>query len=208
MKKKNGSFVHLLHNTLLVLIVFSYFLGALGAGFFAFNLSHDQDGLFYRMEVPFYFRIAESDQLLHLNGLDNKVKIDKAIGYLSIENPPLWQKLLFVLGIGLFKLGIFIVALHLLRKITGNIIDDKTFHTRNIKYITFLGFLLLFYSLVIFVFEFSASKWFIPQLDSDIHFSTEIRLKVELIIAGLFALVLGFIFKEGYNLQEENQLTV
>lgn len=211
-KNNNLSFVRFLNRFLKIAIVLMCVVAlvwSLVLVYFNYKYNYKEKGEFYfALEVPFYFDIDEELDLVKYTDKENKIKIEQAVGKIAVYNPPSWYFWVFLIGINLFKSTFIIIALILLRKITSNVIENKSFHHRNSIYLRQLGILLIVYSLSISLYKLFVSNWFASQLSTSFERITKFELDLGLIIIGLFTLLLAKIFNYGTDLQEENNLTI
>jgi len=117
---------------------------------------------------------------------------------------------LFYNGLKLYKALIFFIVLFYLSKALKNVAEDNPFHPKNPLYLYIIGWSLFISSLI------NAGISLLPmpllsslKLPKDFTItSLDMVFGENFMIGGIFVIVLGYVFKEGARIYEEQKLTV
>jgi len=121
----------------------------------------------------------------------------------------------FFNGFKLYENGVFFILLFLFSKVLRNVAEGEPFHSRNSFYFSVIGLTLFASAFINLAFQFLNHGHFfsLPLLESlDLPEGIEITslnmFGDDFILAGIFFVILGYVFKEGTRIYEEQKLTV
>ncbi|MBO6584663.1 MAG: DUF2975 domain-containing protein [Gracilimonas sp.] len=121
----------------------------------------------------------------------------------------------FFNGLKLYENTVFFLMLFLFSKVLRNVAEGDPFHAKNPSYLYMIGWTLIISSLINISFQFLNMGHFISlPLLSDLSLPEGIDITSldmfgkDFMIAGIFNIVLGYVFKEGARIYEEQKLTV
>lgn len=114
---------------------------------------------------------------------------------------------IFSIGVLIIVACILLIIFHL-RKILNTIINKKPFSLSNVSRFRYIGITTIFIGILLFIKDiyFIGLKTFTIIDDSQGLF-TNVDIYIPILI-GLFSLILAEIFKMGYQIYEENKLTI
>lgn len=121
----------------------------------------------------------------------------------------------FYNGLKLYESAVFFIILFMLSKVLKSVADGKPFESRNPFYLYVIGWTLIISSVInLFIqFIFLAPSFSLPVLGSlslpeNIKIPSLNMFGENFMIAGIFIIVLGYVFKEGTRIYNEQKLTV
>ncbi|WP_020403884.1 DUF2975 domain-containing protein [Gracilimonas tropica] len=121
----------------------------------------------------------------------------------------------FYNGLKIYENAVFFILLYLFSKVLRNVAEGSPFHSKNSTYLSQIGTILFAVGTVNFSFLFLNSGHFISlPILNNLGFPEGIDITYldlfgkDFIFAGIFMIVLGYIFKEGTRIYEEQKLTV
>jgi len=121
----------------------------------------------------------------------------KILDYVGI-----WGKI--VPQIVLAGIGLLVYALYYFKKLLANFKDKLIFETENCQFFHKIGKVILYFSLILFLFGFIPKSTQTTTINVTFGFSPSLFI----VVLGLFFLVLAEVFKMGKQLKEENDLTI
>jgi hypothetical protein len=121
----------------------------------------------------------------------------------------------FFNGLKLYENAVFFLILFLFSKVLRNVAEGDPFHAKNPFYLYMIGWTLIISSIINISFQFLNMGRFISlPLLSDLSLPDGIDITSldmfgkDFMLAGIFIIVLGYVFKEGARIYEELKLTV
>ena len=122
---------------------------------------------------------------------------------------------LFYNGLKLYEYAVFFILFFMLAKILRNVAKGDPFHSKNASYLSVTGITLFVSGCLNIAFQFLNMGHFfhLPLLESlnlpdDIKINSLDMFGENFILAGIFIIILGYVFKEGTRIYEEQKLTV
>jgi hypothetical protein len=141
----------------------------------------------------------------------------KTYGSVTLNTPSIYQKSLVALGLLLTFLGVFI-CVHLLRRVIKSIYDGNEFNRKNISDLKLLAYLVMWlpflYSILKSLLQFSAIKelkFILLAKEEAFKFMNGVSIDYNFflfIVLGGIIYILAAVFETGYQLKQENDLTV
>lgn len=121
----------------------------------------------------------------------------------------------FYNGLKLYENAVFFILLFMFAKVLRNVAEGSPFHAKNSTYLSIIGTILFSVGAINFSFQFLNTGHFITlPIINDLGFPEGIDITYldlfgkDFMFAGIFMIVLGYIFKEGTRIYEEQKLTV
>lgn len=118
-------------------------------------------------------------------------------------------------GLKLYENAVFFLLLFMLAKMLKNVAEGNPFHSKNASYLSVIGITLFASGCLNIAFQFLNMGHFfhLPLLESlnlpdDIKINSLDMFGENFILAGIFIIILGYVFKEGTRIYEEQKLTV
>lgn len=135
-------------------------------------------------------------------------ELDGSIRLSSSKASSAWPIFGFFM-ISLFKYAILFSILFLLNRIIKTVIDEEPFIEKNATYLFATGWVLVLTPVAYYIFNYFAQSYFAQLSFPDGFRITSLDNYGEpFIIAGIFMFILGYVFREGNRLYEEQKLTV
>lgn len=171
-----------------------------------------QDGHPGAHQVPVKVELAQFSGFENLQFENVSFTISENVSSSAIitgNSKEAWRPALGFFLITVFKHIILIAILFLLSKILKTVIDNEPFAEKNSTYLFAIGWVLLLTPSVFFLFNYFAQSYFakIPFPEGARIISLDI-IDPNFLFAGIFMMVLGYVFREGNQLYEEQKLTV
>ncbi len=178
--------------------------------FNAYNYFEGNDS-FYLLNVPVILNtedieglqsIVEPQLIIHMNST-----VHTEIGIsASFKNHA--NILLSYVGLQIYKSTILLISLFFFIKLLKNVAEGNAFDSQNFKYLYFIGWILFLFSVLnILIGPLSSSLLGDLVLIEGYKFSP-IGLFGSYMMEGICFLALGYVFKEGTRMYEEEKLTV
>jgi|AntRauTorckE6833_2_1112554.scaffolds.fasta_scaffold04901_7 hypothetical protein len=121
----------------------------------------------------------------------------------------------FYNGLKIYENAVFFILLFFFAKVLRNVAEGSPFHAKNSTYLSTIGTILLAVGAINFSFQFLNTGHFISlPILNNLGFPDGIDIIYldlfgkDFIFAGIFMIVLGYIFKEGTRIYQEQKLTV
>lgn len=138
--------------------------------------------------------------------------------YVRSDKP--WENFIFSLFTYL-KLFAWLTVLFFLAKILSSFRKEQLFAQRHFAYVGFIGLTLVFYQILRFILSFICNRWiiscvfihgtsnmpgYIPNISASLNIIYDINFP--LLISGFLIILVAQVFKEGFVLQKEQELTI
>ena len=121
----------------------------------------------------------------------------------------------FYNGLKIYENAVFFILLFLFAKVLRNVAEGSPFHAKNSSYLSIIGTILFAVGAINFSFQFlNMGHFFSLPILNNLGFPEGVDITYldlfgeDFIFAGIFMIVLGYIFKEGTRIYEEQKLTV
>lgn len=120
----------------------------------------------------------------------------------------------FYNGFKLYENIVYFILLFLLSKVLKNVAEDDPFHSKNPSYLYTIGWVLFMTAVINIIIQYLLINYVSIPLFSDLTLSNGIAITSYdlfgdgFIEAGIVIIVLGYVFKEGARIYEEQKLTV
>lgn len=213
--RKDWSLAYLL----LYLCQIGYWLIIISVGLELFisaaHLSNDQ--IFIR-DVPVNLQLSQFDEYNDVEIENVRLNIpERMTSKLHISGPYAEVKsgFYFFSGLKLYENAVFFLILFLLSKVLRNVAEEDPFHSSNPFYLYMIGWTLIASFLINISFQFLNMGHFISlpllsglSLPDGIDITSLDLFGENFLMAGIFIIVLGYVFKEGARIYEEQKLTV
>ena len=147
-----------------------------------------------------YLNIAERMSTdIHISGPYDEIKI----------------AFFFFNGLKLYENTVFFIILFMLSKVLRSVAEGDPFHGKNPSHLYVIGWTLIIYSIINISFQFMSAGHFISlpffsdlALPEGIDITSLNLFGEDFLLDGIFIIVLGYVFKEGARIHEEQKLTV
>ncbi|MFP8490032.1 DUF2975 domain-containing protein [Gracilimonas sp. Q87] len=121
----------------------------------------------------------------------------------------------FYNGLKIYENAVFFILLFFFAKVLRNVAEGSPFHAKNSTHLSVIGTILLAVGAINFSFQFLNMGHFISlPILNNLGFPESIDVTYldlfgkDFMFAGIFMIVLGYVFKEGTRIYEEQKLTV
>jgi len=207
--KKDWTWAHFLYYltligcTLLILSIFS--------NLFTFY-SFKQEGKFVVLDIPVTINTKQSEILEKVETENLRINLPHRIHtiidvYTDRKNLSFSAYYLYL--VTFFKKTLDIAFLFILSRLLKNVANSQPFHSKNLHYLFYMGWILIVTSAIHTVLQYLP----IPYI-SDLTFSSGIQISSlrvfggDFFLGGILVIVLGYVFKEGARIHQEQKLTV
>ncbi len=213
--RKDWSLAYLL----LYLCQISYWLIIISVGIELFisaaHLSNDQIVI---RDVPINLELQQFEAYNDIELKNIRLNIpERMTSQLQISGPYNEVKgaFFFFNGLKLYESAIFFIILFMLSKVLRGVAEGDPFHSNNPSHLYVIGWTLIISSIINTSFQFLNMGHFISlpllgdlDLPDGIDITSLDMFGEDFMLAGIFIIVLGYVFKEGARIYEEQKLTV
>jgi hypothetical protein len=166
---------------------------------------------YYIPDIPVRMNMSEINGFDEIQYEDVTVSLysnmNATIGLKSTSEGNLWA-FIYYNGLKVFEAAIYFIALFYFAKVLKSVAEGRPFESGNSKFLYVIGWTLFTSSILNIVIGFAP----MPILDeisvaTSFEFTT-VRAISDYMLEGIFIIVLGYVFKEGSRIYEEQKLTV
>lgn len=204
---------------LLYMCQISYWLIIIGIGVeLVISFSHLSNDRVVIRDIPVHIELQQFDEYKDVEVENTYLNIpERMSSELHISGPyeEVRSAFYFFNGLKFYEITVFFILFFMFSKMLKNVAEGDPFHAKNSKYLSVIGLTLLISGSLNIAFQFlNAGHFFhLPLLESiDLPDGVDITsLNIfgkDFILAGIFIIVLGYVFKEGTRIYEEQKLTV
>ena len=166
---------------------------------------------FYVHDIPVRMNMNEINQLDEIQHENVTINIyssmSATIGVKSTSESNIWAFIYFN-GLKVIEAAVYFIVLFFFAKVLKSVAEGRPFESGNSKFLYIIGWTLFMSSILNILIGFIP----IPILDeisvaTPFEF-TSVRAISDYMLEGIFIIVLGYVFKEGARINEEQKLTV
>lgn len=167
-----------------------------------------------------HFRMDKASLLPHFVSSIHFIPLGRLSAKAFVLSDKPWENFIFSL-FTYFKLFAGLSVLFFLVKILSSFRKEQLFAQRNFAYVSFIGITLVFYQILKFILAFVCNKWimggilihgisnmpgYVPNMSASMNIDYDINFP--LLISGFLIVLVAQVFKEGFILQKEQELTI
>jgi hypothetical protein len=136
------------------------------------------------------------------------VDLDDAHGTFEIDNPTFPIRILFTI-IKLVKLSLIVLIIYLLRKIFRTLSNNEPFIKTNVNRLRIIAFTIMAFDLYYYLLNIITSVWIRPKVTfENIYIPQYVGSELNNVFFGLLVLAIAEIFRIGFKMKEEQDLTI
>lgn len=197
----------------------SYWLILIGVGVEVFiSIGHLADEKVIVREIPVNMELKQFDSYNDIELTNTYINIPERVNselHISGDYNDIKSAFFLFNGLRLYENAVFFLLFFIFAKVLKNVAEGAPFHTENASHLSVIGLTLLISGGVNLAFQFLNAGHFIQlPILNNLNFPDGITVTSidmfgkDFIIAGIFFVVLGYVFKEGTRIYEEQKLTV
>ncbi|WP_421773428.1 DUF2975 domain-containing protein [Gracilimonas sp.] len=169
-------------------------------------------------DIPVHFELQQFEEYndIELENISLNI-LERMKSNLQVSGPyeEIKGAFFFFNGLKLYENAVFFFILFMLSKVLRSVAEGDPFHSNNPFYLYMIGWTLIASFLINFSFQFLNMGHFISlpllsglSLPDGIDITSLDLFGENFLMAGIFIIVLGYVFKEGARMYEEQKLTV
>lgn len=179
------------------------------------HLSHDRVVI---RDIPVNIELKQFDEYNDVESENIYLNIpERMSSEIQISGPydEVLSAFLFFNGFKLYENTVFFILFFMFAKVLKNVAKGEPFHSKNHSYLYVIGLTLFASASINIAFQFLNMGHFVHlplleglDLPDGIDVTSLDMFGKDFLLAGIFVIVLGYVFKEGTRIYEEQKLTV